>query len=333
MCVFEANTFSCGKEEVLVKILVTGGAGFIGSHVVDAYIEAGHEVVVVDNLVTGNRQNVHPAARFYEVDIRDADALEEVFAREKPDVVNHHAAQVNVRHSVADPIYDAQVNILGSLNVLLAARRHNVRKVIYISTGGAVYGEPVYLPCDEDHPVNPICEYGATKHAVEHYLYMYRQNYGLDYTVLRYPNVYGPRQDPKGEAGVVAIFARQMLLDEQVVINGSGEQERDFVYVSDCARANLMVLERGSGRIYNLGTGQGTSVNRIFAALKELTGYRRDPVHGPPIVGETFRIYLDATRARQELGWEPQVSLEEGLRRTVAFFREQLGALSPPARG
>ena len=314
-----------------MKILVTGGAGFIGSHVVDAYVEAGHEVAVVDNLTTGNRQNVHPAARFYEVDIRDADALEEVFAREKPDVVNHHAAQVNVRHSVADPIYDAEVNIIGSLNLLLAARRHGVKKFIYISTGGAVYGEPVYLPCDEEHPVNPICEYGATKHAVEHYLYMYRQNYGLDYTVLRYPNVYGPRQDPKGEAGVVAIFARQMLLDEQVVINGSGEQERDFVYVSDCAWANLMVLERGSGRIYNLGTGQGTSVNEIFAALKALTGYRRAPVHGPPKVGETFRIYLDATRARQELGWEPTVPLEEGLRRTVEFFREQLGAVSPPA--
>ncbi|MDQ7028944.1 MAG: NAD-dependent epimerase/dehydratase family protein [Ardenticatenia bacterium] len=307
-----------------MKILVTGGAGFIGSHVVDAYIEAGHEVVVVDNLTTGRRENVHPEARFYEADIRDAQAIEEIFAREKPEVVNHHAAQVNVRHSVEDPIYDAQVNVLGSLNVLLAARRHGARKVIYSSTGGAVYGEPVYLPCDEDHPVNPICEYGATKHAVEHYLYMYRENYALDYTVLRYPNVYGPRQDPKGEAGVVAIFTRQMLLDEQVIINGSGEQERDFVYVTDCARANITALEQGSGEIYNLGTGRGTSVNEIFVALKALTGYCRDPVHGPPKVGETFRIYLDASRAQRELDWQPTISLEEGLRRTVEFFRARV---------
>ena len=304
-----------------MKILVTGGAGFIASHVVDALIAAGHDVAIVDNLSTGRRQNINPQARFYEVDIRST-ALAEVFAQERPEVVNHHAAQMDVRRSVADPIYDADVNILGSLNLLELARQHGVRKVVYISTGGAVYGEPVYLPCDEAHPVDPLCPYGATKHTVEHYLFMYRQNYGLDYTVLRYPNVYGPRQDPHGEAGVVAIFAGQMLSGQQVTINGSGEQERDFVYVGDCVRANLLALDAGSGQIYNLGWGTGVSVNDIFFHMKEITRYGREPVHGPPKLGETFKIYLDASKARRELGWEPQVTLRDGLELTVAYFRE-----------
>mgnify|MGYP000561555274 FL=1 len=304
-----------------MKILVTGGAGFIASHVVDALIAAGHDVAIVDNLSTGRRQNINPQARFYEVDIRSA-ALAEVFAQERPEVVNHHAAQIDVRRSVADPIHDADVNILGSLNLLELARQHGVRKVVYISTGGAVYGEPVYLPCDEAHPVDPLCPYGATKHTVEHYLFMYRQNYGLDYTVLRYPNVYGPRQDPHGEAGVVAIFAGQMLSGQQVTINGSGEQERDFVYVGDCVRANLLALDAGSGQIYNLGWGIGVSVNDIFFHMKEITRYGREPVHGPPKLGETFKIYLDASKARRELGWEPQVTLRDGLELTVAYFRE-----------
>jgi UDP-glucose 4-epimerase len=228
---------------------------------------------------------------------------------------------MDVRRSVADPLYDAEVNILGSLNLLEQARLYGVRKVVYISSGGAAYGEPKRLPCNEEHPVDPLCPYGATKHTVEHYLFIYRQAYGLDYTVLRYPNVYGPRQDPYGEAGVVAIFAGQMLSGSQVVINGSGEQERDFVYVSDCVRANLLAIHDGSGEIYNLGCGTGTSVNEIFAIMREITGYEHEPVYGPPKLGETFRIYLDASKAQRELGWKPTMPLREGLERTVAYFR------------
>jgi UDP-glucose 4-epimerase len=303
-----------------MKILVTGGAGFIGSNVVDAMIDAGLEVVVVDDLSTGREENVNPKAKLYKVDIRGPQ-LEEVFERERPDYVDHHAAQISVRLSVQEPMKDAQINVLGSLNVIECCRKYNVKNLIYISTGGAVYGEPVYLPCDENHPVVPICHYGATKHTPEHYLHIYRYLYGLNYVVLRYPNVYGPRQDPLGEAGVVAIFIGQMLRGEQVIINGSGEQERDFVYVGDCVRANLLALDRGDGEIYNIGCGQGTSVNEIYARLKKITGYALEAKYGPPKPGETFRIYLDASKAERELGWQPTVSLDEGLRRTVDFFR------------
>ncbi len=213
-----------------MKVLVTGGAGFIGSNVVDLFIENGYEVVVVDDLSTGRASNLNPAAKFYQVDIRSPQ-IDEIFAAERPDYVDHHAAQMNVRRSIKEPLFDAEVNVVGSLNLIEAAKRYGVKRFVYISTGGAVFGEPVYLPCDENHPINPICQYGASKHTVEHYLYMYQVNYGLPYTVLRYPNVYGPRQDPRGEAGVIAIFTGQMLNGEPVVINGDGEQERDYVYV------------------------------------------------------------------------------------------------------
>ena len=304
-----------------MKILVTGGAGFIGSHVVDIYIQHGHQVVIVDDLSTGRESNLNPAAAFYRLDIRDP-ALDDVFARERPDAVNHHAAQMDVRRSVAEPGFDADVNVLGSINLLECARRHKVRRLIYISTGGAVYGEPEYLPCDEAHPINPICPYGASKHTFEHYLYMYRQIYGLDYVVLRYPNVYGPRQDPNGEAGVVAIFTGQMLTGQPVVINGDGEQERDFVFVGDCARANLLALENpAASGIYNLGCGRGTTVNQIFKALKQAVGYDRQPSYGPPKAGETRRIFLNAGRIHADLGWAPSLELEDGIRQTVEYFR------------
>ncbi len=304
-----------------MRILVTGGAGFIGSHVVDAYIEQGHQVVVIDDLSTGRVSNLNPAATFYRLDIRDP-GLDEVFAREGFDAVNHHAAQMDVRWSVADPRFDADVNVLGSVNVLECARRHAVKHMIYISTGGAVYGEPEYLPCDESHPINPICPYGVSKHTVEHYLYMYRQLYGLDYVVLRYPNVYGPRQDPHGEAGVVAIFTGQMLADEPVVINGDGEQERDFVFVGDCARANLLALENpNAAGIYNLGSARGTTINQIFEVLAQATGYTRRPSYGPPKAGETRRIFLHAGKVYSHLGWQALVSLEDGILRTVEYFR------------
>jgi UDP-glucose 4-epimerase len=304
-----------------MKILVTGGAGFIGSHVVDAYVEKGNEVVVVDDLSTGRISNLNPKAKFYQVDIR-SQQLGEVFDAERPDIVNHHAAQMNVRRSVADPIFDADVNILGSLKLIEYAKNYQVKKFIYISTGGAVYGEPEYLPCDENHPINPICQYGASKHTVEHYLYMYDVNYGLKYSILRYPNVYGPRQDPHGEAGVVAIFTGQMLAGDQVVINGDGEQTRDYVYVGDCAQANLAVSDQESATgIYNIGSGRGTSVNEIFANLRDITGYKIAPVYGPAKIGETRYIYLNADKVARELGWKPTVSLEDGLRKTVEYFR------------
>ncbi|HUV29189.1 MAG TPA: NAD-dependent epimerase/dehydratase family protein [Anaerolineales bacterium] len=305
-----------------MKILVTGGAGFIGSHVVDTFIANGHEVVVVDDLSTGRRSNLNPAATFYQVDIRSPE-LAEVFEKEKPQIVDHHAAQMDVRRSVDDPLFDADVNVLGSIKLIELARQHAVERVIYISTGGAVYGEPEYLPCDEAHPINPICPYGASKHTVEHYLYMYHELYDLDYVVLRYPNVYGPRQDPHGEAGVVAIFTGLMLKGDQIVINGDGEQERDFVYVADCARANLLALTTEKcNTIFNLGEGKGTTVNEVYEELKKITAYPLSAVHGPAKVGETRRIYLEANKAAQELDWQPSIGLRAGLTETVEYFKE-----------
>ncbi len=305
-----------------MKILVTGGAGFIGSHVVNVFIENGHEVVVVDDLSTGRRSNLNPAATFYQVDIRSPQ-LAEIFEKEQPQVIDHHAAQMDVRRSVEDPLFDADVNVLGSIKLIELARKHNVERFIYISTGGAVYGEPEYLPCDEAHPINPICPYGASKHTVEHYLYMYQELYDLNYVILRYPNVYGPRQDPHGEAGVVAIFTGQMLGGDQIVINGDGEQERDFVYVGDCARANILALTtENCNTIFNLGYGKGTTINEIYTNLKNITGYEDSAIHGPAKVGETRRIFLEASKAEKELDWKPTVGLEAGLSETVEYFRQ-----------
>ncbi len=309
-----------------MKILLTGGAGFIGSHVADLYIENGHEVVIVDDLSTGHASNINPQATFYQVDIREA-GLQEIFEEERPDVINHHAAQMDVRRSIDEPIFDADVNILGSINLLENAHKYSVQRFIYISTGGAVYGEPEYLPCDEAHPIKPICQYGASKHTVEHYLYMYHENYGLNYTVLRYPNVYGPRQDPQGEAGVVAIFTGQMLEGKQVLINGDGEQERDFVHVADCARANLLALTTDSIGIFNVGSEKGTTVNQIFTTLRKITGYPKEPLFGPPIIGETQKIYLDAARADAVLGWKAEIELMEGLESTVDYIDRQKAPL------
>jgi len=304
-----------------MKILVTGGAGFIGSHVVDFYIAHGYDVVVVDDLSTGRITNLNPAATFYKLDIRDPEVAE-IFEKEKPDYINHHAAQMDVRRSVADPFFDADVNIIGSLKLIEYAKRYQIKKFIYISSGGAAYGEPEYLPCDEDHPVNPICPYGASKHTVEHYLFIYHINYGLKYIVIRYPNVYGPRQNPRGEAGVVAIFSGKMLAGDRVSINGNGEQQRDFVHVSDCARANILAINANKDHhIYNLGSGRGTSINEIYILLAKITGYKKKAQHGPAKVGETHRIYLNADNARQDLGWQQTIPLEKGLEDTVNYYR------------
>lgn len=304
-----------------MKVLVTGGAGFIGSHVADTYLDAGLEVVVVDDLSTGRISNLSQSARLYQIDIRSPE-LAEIFRREQPDFVNHHAAQMDVRRSVQEPLFDADVNVLGSINVIECAIQAGVKKIVYISSGGAVYGEPEYLPCDEAHPIQPICQYGVSKHTVEHYLYLYHVNYGLDYVVLRYPNVFGPRQDPNGEAGVIAIFIGKMLEALPVTVNGDGNQERDFVYVTDCARANLLALEKqGAHGIYNLGSGHGTNVNQVFDSLKRLTNYDREPIHGPAKLGETRRIFLSAGKAGQELGWHPLVDFARGLGETVDYFK------------
>ncbi len=303
-----------------MKILVTGGAGFIGSHVVDAYVAAGHDVAIVDDLSTGKRENANPRARLYALDLRDSE-LGKVFAAERPDVVNHHAAKASVRESMVEPVLYADVNVSGGVKLLELCRQHRVKRFIYASTGGALYGDPQYLPADEAHPIGPLDPYGVSKAAFEYYLPLYRKYHGVAFTTLRYANVYGPRQDPYGEAGVVAIFSRRMLAGEQAVINGSGEQERDFVYVGDVAQANVLALDKGDGGTFNIGTGVGTSINEIFARLKAITGYTLPDVHGPAKVGEVFKVYLKADKARRDLGWQPAVDLDQGLRLTVDYFR------------
>jgi UDP-glucose 4-epimerase len=302
-----------------MKILLTGGAGFIGSHIADACLKAGHEVAIVDDLSSGSLANVPTGARFYEVDIRSP-ALADVFELEQPDVVNHQAARANVRESFELPILYADTNILGSLNLLECCKRYSVRKVIYASTGGATYGEAQYLPVREDHPINPLDPYGASKHHVEHYLFLYRANFGISYTTLRYPNVYGERQNPHGEAGVVAIFANRMINGDALLVNGTGEQQRDFVHVSDVARASVLALDKGDGEILNIGSGVGTSINSIVAALTEATGWKGEAHYGPAKTGEVYKVYLDATRAGEVLGWRPQVTLTDGIASTVAHL-------------
>ncbi len=308
-----------------MRILVTGGAGFIGSHVVDAYILAGHEVGVLDNFSTGNEDNMNRLATVHRVDVRDREAVDKAFASFRPELVNHHAAQSEVPKSVADPVYDAHVNILGGLNVLKASVDHGVRKVIFSSTGGALYGEPDVVPSDEDHPLRPLSPYGTSKLAFEQYLGTFRRTFGLDYTVFRYANIYGARQDLHAEEGrVVAIFAGRMLAGRRLTIDGTGEQSRDMLHVGDVATANLAALDKGSGGTFHISTGIPVTVNELFRKLALITEYRLDPLFGPPRKGDVYRIALDNGRARETLGWEPQISLEEGLTLTVDYFREEV---------
>ncbi|MBI5416574.1 NAD-dependent epimerase/dehydratase family protein [Candidatus Poribacteria bacterium] len=302
------------------NILVTGGAGFIASNLADKYISLGHRVVIIDNLSTGFKKNINPNASFYEKDIRDKNIIE-IFKKENIEILNHHAAQMDVRYSLKEPQYDADVNILGSLNLLECARLTGVKKIIYSSTGGAVYGEPAYLPADEKHPINPICHYGISKHTVEHYIYLYNFLYNLDYTVLRYPNVFGPRQNPHGEAGVNAIFIKLMLKGDIPTIFGNGEQLRDYLYVDDVVKANVLALSKGSKKIYNLGTGIGTSVNKIFEILKEILNFPHSPKYAPGRDGEIEKIYLNSNFIFEDLGWKSSVSYKNGLEKTIDYFK------------
>jgi UDP-glucose 4-epimerase len=310
-----------------VRIVVTGGAGFIGSHIVDRYLELGHEVMVVDNLWAhggGRRENVPPRAGFAMLDVRDDD-LTRLFLEYKPQVVCHHAAQHSVAIGSRDPKYDAQVNVLGLLNVLEASAKAGARKVIYASSG-ATYGTPDRLPIDEHTPQRPESPYGITKLAGEHYLRFYKSERGLDFTALRYANVYGPRQDPSGEAGVIAIFAGRFLARKGVRIDWDGEQTRDYVYVEDIARCNVLAIERGSGGCYAIGTGKRTSVNQLYATFVEITGFQAPIEHAPKRPGDVRDAQFSFELARQELGWEPQTALPEGMRKTYEYFRQRFAA-------
>lgn len=307
-----------------MKILVTGGAGFIGSHIVNRYLDLGHSVAIVDNFATGKRENVDERAILFEIDITDATAVHNVFAEFQPEIVNHHAAQIDVRKAVENPVFDAHVNVLGGLNVLRAALQVAVQKFIYASTGGAIYGEPEFLPCDEEHPIRPLSPYGVSKHALEHYVQLYGQLEGLRYTILRYANVYGPRQDPKGEAGVNAIFCGLMLRGQQPTIFGRGDKTRDYVYVGDVVEANVLALERGEGEIINIGTGIQTTDQEVFEAIAAATGYTEKPCYAPERKGEIRHIALDNTKAKRVLGWEPKMSFHEGVRLTVEYNKQLL---------
>ncbi|CAN5562452.1 SDR family oxidoreductase [soil metagenome] len=302
-----------------MKILVTGGAGFIGSHVVDAFVRAGHDVLAVDDLSTGKTGNLNSSAPFRKVSIL-SDDFQKLVADFRPEVIDHHAAQIAVPVSVDDPLDDARRNVLGSIAVFEAARRFEVSKVINISSGGAMYGEPVELPCNEEHSVVSESPYGLSKHAAEQYLDLYHRLYGLDYTTLRYGNVYGPRQDPHGEAGVVAIFTERMIQGLPCTIYGDGNQARDFIYVGDVVRANLLALESGSGQAFNIATGEPTTVNEVFAALSAAADYGHEASYEAARPGEVFRIFLDVTRAADVLGWRPEVSFIDGVERTVRSF-------------
>ncbi|MHB9156039.1 MAG: NAD-dependent epimerase/dehydratase family protein [Endomicrobiales bacterium] len=306
-----------------MKVLITGGAGFIGSNIADAYVKAGHEVVIVDNLSSGRRENVPVKARLYVADITDQGAIKEIFEKEKVEVVNHHAAQIDVRKSVADPSFDARVNILGTLNVLENARAGGVKKVIFASSGGTIYGECGATAPDETFPGCPLSPYGITKYSIEYYLAFYAAIHRMSYTCLRYANVYGPRQDPHGEAGVVAIFSQRMLCGEALTIFGDGKQERDYVYVGDVVRANLIALEKGTNEIINIGTGVLTSVNTLFKEMAAVSSYEKKPLYKTARPGELLKSYLNNKKALNVLGWQPAMQLREGLQNTIEYFRKR----------
>jgi UDP-glucose 4-epimerase len=310
-----------------LKILVTGGAGFIGSNVAERMLSEGMEVAILDNISTGLRENLMEKAAFHEADIRDKEAVFSVFEKEKPDYVAHHAAQIDVRKSTNEPQFDATTNIVGSINVIEAAVKCGVKKFVYASTGGAIYGEPNYVPADENHPIQPICQYGISKHTVEHYLYLYGKLYGLPWTVLRYSNVFGPRQTPHGEAGVVAIFAGLLLTGKRPTLFGKGDSTRDYCFVGDIADGNFRALTAGDGEIFNLGSGVETSLQEVFETVRDAAGASDiEPIYAEERLGEVHRIYLDASKAKAGLGWEAKVGFKEGVSRSIDFYRSYFGS-------
>ncbi|WP_423793014.1 SDR family oxidoreductase [Methanocaldococcus indicus] len=298
-------------------ILVTGGAGFIGSHIVDLLVEEGYDVVIIDNLKTGNKNNINPKAEFVNVDIRDKN-LDKKINFKDIDTIIHQAAQINVRNSVENPIYDGDVNILGTLNLLENMRKYDIDKIIY-SSSVAIYGDIKYLPVDENHPINPLSPYGLSKYVGEEYIKLYNRLYGIEYAILRYSNVYGKRQDPKGEAGVISIFIEKMLKNESPTIFGDGNQTRDFVYVKDVARANLLALDWKNETV-NIGTGKETSINELFKIIANELNFKKSPIYDKPREGEVYRIYLNIEKAKK-LNWEPETTLNEGIKKVIDWFK------------
>lgn len=303
------------------RILITGGAGFIGSNIADAYVAAGHDVTVIDNLSSGKKINLNKKVKFLHADISDTVKVKALFKQGRFDVVSHHAAQIDVRKSIADPGNDARINILGTINILENARAFGVKKVIFASSGGTIYGECPRTPPDENYTGRPISPYGITKFTVEFYLKFYALIYGMKYTILRYANVYGPRQDPHGEAGVVAIFSDRMLTDTELFIFGDGKQDRDYVYVGDVVQANVRALDRGDNEIINVGMRIPRSVNDLYRAMSKITGYRKKPVYKQARPGEILRSVLDNKKARRVLGWKPQYDFDRGLAETIKYFK------------
>jgi UDP-glucose 4-epimerase len=303
-------------------ILITGGAGFIGSHIADLLIEEGYDVSIIDDLSNGKEENINPKATFYQLSILDK-KLPDILKKEKIDVIIHHAAQISVRHSVKDPVFDMEINIKGSLLLLEHCIKHKIKKFVFASTGGALYGEQDYFPADEQHPTRPLSPYAVAKLSTEKYLFFFYKTYNLPYISLRYANVYGPRQDPFGEAGVVAIFAQKMLQGKHPIINGDGKQTRDFVFAHDIARANLLALKHDVIGEINISTGIETSINQIFHEIKKSTSPNIPEKHGPPMPGEQLRSVISFEKAERLLGWKPTTPLTGGLSKTVAFFQEK----------
>ena len=306
-----------------MNILVTGGAGFIGSHIVDAYLKLGHRVIILDNLSSGKKENIAPDAVFYEIDLLDPQ-VGKILKDEKIEVINHHAAQISVTHSVSHPEEDANTNILGSIKLLEAAKSLGLKKFIFASSGGAIYGMQDVFPADESHSCRPESPYAISKFSVENYLNFYRTTYGLNTTVLRYSNVYGPRQDPHGEAGVVAIFCQKLLSKSQALIFGDGEQTRDFVSVQDVAQANVLTLAPSLSGLFNIGTGKETTVNELFSNIAQMAGNKASPQYAPVRKGELQRSVIDPGKFQKNTGWRPEMPLNAGLGHTYEFFSRQV---------
>jgi UDP-glucose 4-epimerase len=303
-----------------MKVIITGGAGFISSHVVDLLIDNNYEVCIIDNLTHGSINNINKKAKFYEMDIRDIKLIE-VFEIEKPDYVIHNAAQISVPASVDDPMNDASINILGTVNVLEASRKVNVKKIIYPASA-AIFGEPSYLPIDEEHPLEMLSGYGVTKHTVEHYLKVYKTLYNIDYVVLRCANIYGPRQDSSGEGGVIAIFCEKLLMDQTPYIYGDGEQIRDFVYVKDVAKAYLMALQSDINGIYNVSTNIKITINELFKVINELLNKNISCIYADERKGDIRDSYMTYDKIKGEIGWKPETSITEGLKETLNYYRD-----------